>query len=1003
MNCWSQLVFFFFSFTFVSLPAQQLITKYSVDEGLPQSTVTSLYRDNDGYLWCGTGAGIGVYDGREFHTVEAIGEKENPALKSIVRGIIPSADQKTVWVGNETSINQFDRKTYKLLKSFDLNKQPGIGEVPVYANDTAVWAIVWTQGLFRVRIADGKTTRLTFDSYQIEVGTANDGQTVLFVDTTRNLIAYDVFTNATRKIVLPKQLRDAEISDYRAIKGSASLVILTSNVGLWQLDLQNETITRFYCGDARFVDTTMQITSLDIHPDGSWWMTVLAQGVYRYDPVAKKLRLCIWQQDGTSALKLLSVPKTIVCDDYGVVWCGTDGDGVVKILHSRITFHDKFTTALVTDTCNWFTRSFYELSQNRFLVGTYPNGLMLVDHNAQTVKHVGTGPLWNATTPLFITESGDGRLLVGTDHSVLLIDTVDWVTTEVDNGIDYDAKYIGYVRMPSGEIIVYGNNGLRVFDLLPGPHLAENVGYDANITAAIVLSDGRLVASEYYDGIQVLTPDLKLVHNYPYDTEIGISTSTSVRKIIEDENGNLWLATEAGVYILGTNFKLKEALTTTEGLADNSIYDMVACTPDKFVFGTGHGITILNPKTRTYYSYYGSDGLPSEECNTGALMFAKSGLLYIGTTTGFVRWNPQSVSTCFRRSSILASLTTQDGSQGGILTESIIRDYGSGSIALDIWLTDFAFPERAKFTRKLDGADETAFTELGLRTINYAALGSGFYSLLISAEIPGCESTGQMKLLTIKIVPPFWMSGWFITVSSLGVILIITLVLFIIMRMNYQRKLRKLKMQQALDKVRARISRDIHDDIGAGLTRIALSGELMAQKSSGDIPQQQKLKVIAGTARELSQSMKEVVWSVNPHYDSLDHMSAYFRSYVAGVAENADLRFKYIAEENIPAQEVNPETRRNLLLILKETVANAVKYSSCTELKLEIRWANEKFTMKISDNGSGFDPEANDKVNSNGLRNIRQRAEASGGTVKFHSESGQGTSVEVTCPVIAKE
>src|SRR5262245_60045475 len=99
MNCWKRLLVFLYFFSPFSLYAQQLITSYSVDQGLPQSTVTSLYRDNEGYLWCGTGTGTGLYDGWQFHNVKNNGEQENHSLKSIVRGIVGSADHQTVWVG----------------------------------------------------------------------------------------------------------------------------------------------------------------------------------------------------------------------------------------------------------------------------------------------------------------------------------------------------------------------------------------------------------------------------------------------------------------------------------------------------------------------------------------------------------------------------------------------------------------------------------------------------------------------------------------------------------------------------------------------------------------------------------------------------------------------------------------------------------------------------------------------------------------------------------------
>lgn len=991
----SRWTLFLFSLCFVgNTAAQQLITVYSVDQGLPQSTVTSMYRDNEGYLWCGTGAGIGLYDGWQFHSVKSTGPKENPSLNSIVRGIVPSTDQKTIWVGTESSLNQFDRLTYRLLHSFDIDKRPGIGEVPIYANDTALWAMISSQGLYRIRIADGRSARLTNEGFLDHAGMAADGQSIVFIDTTHQICIYNVLTNTATYVVTPASLGSATVNCVKSLPGQPKSVLIASSHGLWMLNLDDNTIKRFQLGNPLYNDTAMNFRAFDFHPDGSLWLGAQGLGVFRYDMIQHTLRPCNWQQDGTNAAKYLANVTSISCDAYGVVWCGTDGAGVVKMLHNRVVFHERFTQTLVTDTCNWFCRSFYELSPDRYLVGTYRGGLRLVNHTTNTITTITTGPLWQDATPFFITESGDGRLLIGTDKNLLLLDTTDYSTTAVDVRINFQAKYIGSVRLNSGDILVYGSNAMRKLELGPVPRLSDIIGRTVNITSAILLSDGTVAVSTYYEGIEIIKPDLNIdkVHSYQ---SIGISDATIVRRLYQSSKGAMYLATDAGLSLLDANYKLSRTLTVDDGLSDRNIYDMVYIGNDELLLSTGHGITILNLITNKCLRYSGGDGLPSEECNTGALLLSESGLLYVGTPSGFVRWNPANRNTCYRKCSILASFTENESGSTGIINESIVRDYGSGSVEVNIWTTDFAFPERTMYGHKLDGADAAFSNEMGLRRITYAALGSGFYSLLVTAAIPGCEETGTVKLLTIKIVPPFWISGWFIAISIMGVVVIITLILFVVMRMNYQRKLRKLRMQQELDKVRQRISRDIHDEIGAGLTRIALSGDLMSQRIATDDAQYEKLKTIAGTARELSQSMKEVVWSVNPHYDNLDHMAAYFRSYVAGVAENGDLRFVYTADEQWPDIQVNPETRRNLLLILKESISNAVKYSQATELRLELHWKNNQFSMLIADNGKGFDLQAAEGVNSNGLRNIRQRAEASGCIATITSSPQNGTSIGI--------
>lgn len=713
------------------LDAQQLITAYSAKDGLPHNSVNALYRDNEGYLWCGTDNGVSVYDGWTFHKPVTSGEKANPNLDAPVHGIIPAADNKTVWVGTESVVMQFDRYSYRVLHSFDMVKKPGVNEIPVYANDTAVWLLCAKNGLYRVRINDGKSARIFSDSVAAVFGWAGDNQTMVFAGEAGDLTAYNVLTNSAKHIALPPAMNMLRINAFMAVPGSLTELIAATDKGLWKVGIASGTAEPFTPGDANYSDREMDVRSLSVHPDGSWWMAVHGQGVFRYDPAKRTLRACNLHSDGSSANALLTSPAALLCDQYGVTWCGTDA-GLVKLLHSRLVFRN----------------------------------------------------------------------------------------------------------------VAGGNTATYNFGELP----------DALYTA--------------------------------------------------------------------------DGLRTSLKLAD-----------------------------------------PAED------------------------------AFCFRAPSLLASYGDGDENTG-IIRESMVRNYSANDVELILWLTDFAFPGRVLYTHQLQGLDDEPHTERGLRKVSFTSLGSGFYSFVCSAQIAQCGTPKMEKLLTIKIIPPPWESGGFIAVGSMGVVVIATLVLFIVMRTRYKRKLRRLHMQQELDNVRARISRDIHDEIGAGLTRIALSGELLSQRAVGDVQQQEKLKWIAGTARELSQSMKEVVWSVNPHYDSLDHMTAYFRSYVAGVAEQADVRFRYAADENIPALQVNPETRRNLLLILKEAVSNAMKYSGCTVLELEIRWHDPTLTMKIADNGKGFEVDGAEGVNSNGLRNIRQRAWSSHCTATIVSAKGEGTRITIEGPVV---
>jgi signal transduction histidine kinase/ligand-binding sensor domain-containing protein len=976
--------------------AQSLITSYSVEEGLPQSTVMALYRDNSGFLWCGTGAGLGLYDGWEFHQPDGKGIASEAVMHEAVRGIVPSEDQKTIWVGTESALLQFDRYSAQVLKSFDVVNTLGSAEVPVFANDTAVWVVCWGNGLFRVRISDGRKFQLTSQSIIHQHGLSDDHRTIIIRDTAQRFVLYDLVSNRTAIIQQPEALRNIQTGTFINIPGKPDELLFTSSHGLWKLNIRTKSIVQFRLGDPDFNDGESSFVGAAVHPDGSWWFSILDQGVYRYDPVSKRIRPCFWQQDGKPANDLMKFSKSIVCDDYGVVWLGTDGAGVVKMLHGRIAFKNKYTASFVTDTCNWFVRSFYEISPERFLVGTFREGIRLIDNKKETITKVSSDSLWSTATPYFIADCGNGYLLSGTEDNVLLIDTASW-GTQVVRQYEYrsDQKYTGFLKLRSGKILVYGNYGVFEFTMSPTPALTKLYGEPIHVTDLIQLKNGHILAASYHKGIQEISEDGKFIRNHDYKSWIGLPLTTVIHGMYEDSNGNLWVGSQSGLHKLDRKLRLQQTFNVDKGLPDNTVYDLLPVSDSIISVATGHGLAFFNVFNYSVKSLYGADGLPSEECNTGALLYTPRGTLYIGTTEGFALFNPSELSSGFRSPSILLSYGTGSQSSHGLVQGTISRDYGSGSLDLRLWLTDFAFPQRTLFSYKLEGADQDFIEQKGLRTLNFAALGPGSYSLLCSASNPDGQNTGVLKLIDVVVVPPYWMSTWFTIAAIIASALIISLIAFLFIRMSYKRKLRKLRMQQEIEKMRQRISRDIHDEIGAGLTRIALSGDLIALKQNTDPDVREKLKWISGTARDLSQNMKEVVWSVNPHYDSLDHMVAYFRSLTSDFAERAGFGFVYKGSEDISTIHVNPEVRRNLLLILKETLTNIGKHAEPEIITLGILESEGVLSIVISDDGKGFGFDSGSAPNSNGLRNMKQRAEAIGFSFDVHT-SKDGTSITVS-------
>ncbi len=211
--------------------------------------------------------------------------------------------------------------------------------------------------------------------------------------------------------------------------------------------------------------------------------------------------------------------------------------------------------------------------------------------------------------------------------------------------------------------------------------------------------------------------------------------------------------------------------------------------------------------------------------------------------------------------------------------------------------------------------------------------------------------------------------------------------------------------KHAIERDRARIAKDIHDDIGAGLTQITLLSELARRE-----PQQSgtHLDRISGAARELTRAMDEIVWAVDPQHDTFSGLMDYASAFAEDFLRMAGIRCRMDLPTTLPDVRVDAELRYNLFLALKETLNNIVKHAHATEVWLRVRVQPNTFTLIVEDNGQGLAPGANgsaasakgERISSgSGLVNLEKRLSAVGGRCVVRSEAGHGTRVEMTLAI----
>lgn len=273
----------------------------------------------------------------------------------------------------------------------------------------------------------------------------------------------------------------------------------------------------------------------------------------------------------------------------------------------------------------------------------------------------------------------------------------------------------------------------------------------------------------------------------------------------------------------------------------------------------------------------------------------------------------------------------------------------------------------------------------GSQTRVFVAVPPGQYAFEVMA-IPPCHTEPAVMTSSLAIVIPsfFWQTWWFSILVVLLITVVVILVLTVFFRMRMRRHLERIEWLQAVERERARIARDMHDDLGAGLTRIAMLGASVRRQDTVD--------EICTTACGLVTAMDEIVWAVNPRHDTLDSLAAYLGKYAQDFLGKAGLRCRLDIPFDLPERSLAAPVRHGLFLAFKEALNNIVRHALAHEVHVTLECDDQGFILTVRDDGRGFNA-ANDAGLGDGLGNMRHRIDTLGGRFEIESAVGAGTSV----------
>jgi len=461
----------------------------------------------------------------------------------------------------------------------------------------------------------------------------------------------------------------------------------------------------------------------------------------------------------------------------------------------------------------------------------------------------------------------------------------------------------------------------------------------------------------------------------------------------------LWIGTKGGgLNLFDIANETFTHYTEKQGLSNDVVYGILSDAANNLWLSTNKGISMFNTHTKEFKNYNEKDGLQGSEYNRNAFCKTDKGYLYFGGITGFNYFDPAKLSgsnyvpfVWITGINVLNRPLQFGGkentlSQPAYLTKGIQLNYDQNVITFEFASTDFSVFDKNRFRYRLTGFDKDWNYSGNTNSATYTNLDPATYTFIVQGNNSDGTWNEEGTSLRLTILPPWYMTWWFRTALVLALLFA-----------GYSFYRNRLNQALKLQAIRNRIADDLHDEVGSNLSNIYIFSNVAQQKAKATDETAPLLLKISEYTRQSMEAMNDIVWMINTRNDRFENIMVKMRTLAAEFSEASDCKLHLHFDEKLNDVKLNMEERKNFYLIYKEAMNNMAKYAGCKSLWVEMKLHQNTVTLKIIDNGKGFDvARAN---NGNGIFNMKKRAEMLKGALTVVSTIGEGTTLHLSFKV----
>lgn len=933
-------------------------------DGLSHNSVYALAQDHLGYIWVGTVDGLNRFDGYDFRVYRH--QRERPdSLSSNLIASLRVAEDGTLWVGTANGLNRY------LPEADAFRRVTGPGAPVGQVADLFSW-----RGKLCAIHADGLSCHAGDQWHAVALprpeGVA--GVTIAAAavgpDGTLHLSA----RSADGRFWITRSDDPVRWRETAADAGIGPAIGVDRSGRIWWRDRAD--------ADPRSANDPVRLAwAFEENHDGIWVGT--ARGLVQHTASGRRL----YQPGKGPNAFLQNFVRALLTDESGELWIGTHG-GLFRSRPAFAPFRSIEYRAAGERSLSAPAVAALFFDGQALWVGTHGGGLDRVDAAGTISRFPGLGvreaPPENPTVWGIAPLAGD-RLLLATRQGLFEFDT------------HASAGRLLEVRDPFGQLIslrAIAVGGDSRFWLAAASGLYEYAGDEHRMRWPLPARDGprpimtveSLLVED--DVLWLGTRENELVRFEPatdavrsYRLERALA-GEGIWQIHRSSDGSLLLGTGSGLIGFDEGRWKAQVILEPPAIPGSFVYSIGEDGAGHLWLGTNRGLVRYDPGTGDTRVFGEDSGTGLVEYNRRAVARLDQGALAFGGMTGLTRFDPAKVGTNrFDPPVVLTALElhTRDGVSRipGPARREVRLPASASTVVFAFASLDYTAPSSNRFRYRMTGLEDE-WVEAGTRRVaSYSSMPPGSYVF----EVAGTNSDGiwsrKQLALPVTVLPALWQTVWF------RALVIAALVIAGVQL--YRWRVRHLL---AVERLRWRIADDLHDELSSELSGIAVTADLL-QRSAPDPETRRRLESVRRTASRAVESLRDIVWYVNPDHDRGGAMVERFRT--LGQRLFPDRKFQLRAGDAVEHLALPMTVRRNLYLIYKEALHNALRHSRARQIRVQLEGSDGRFHMRIADDGIGL---GNAGKDGTGLLSMRRRAREIGACLEIDGSSA-GTTVSL--------